>query len=211
MPKKLLSLTCLAVFGLVTAGVARANTYTLTLDGCSSGCGGGPFGTIVTTQNGGNVDVVLTLATGYVFVKTGAGDAIAFNVAGSPTISNVSSGFAVDPAPPVHASTFGTFLEGIQCTGCGNGGSSPLPGPLSFTVQGVTLSSFVANSLGFFFAADIGELSSGNVLPVIATGNVGAGGSTPPPPPAVPEPSPLLLLGTGLALLAVVMKTKVTA
>ena len=42
------------------------------------------------------------------------------------------------------------------------------------------------------------------MLPVVSTGNVGSDGGT----PVIPEPPSLLLLGTGLALLAGAFKMK---
>jgi PEP-CTERM motif len=199
MSKLMKYLACLCVFALATAGIAKADTvFTLNIDGCSgAGCGAGPYGTIDLSQVGSNVNVTVTLNPGYVFISSGAGDALEFNATG--TITNISAGFGVGPAPD-HASVFGTFLESVTCTGCGSGGSAPLPGPLTFTVNNVTIADFIANSDGNYFASDIGQLSTGDVLPVIATGNVGAGGGTSPSP--VPEPSSLLLLGTGLVLLA---------
>ncbi len=193
---------CLCVFGLLFAGVARADTiFTLNVDGCTGGCGTGPYGTIDLAQSGANVNVTETLASDYVFVKSGAGDALEFNASG--TITNISSGFGVGPAPDT-ASTFGSFLQSVTCSGCGNGGSSPLTGPLTFTVDNVTIADFVKNSKGYYFASDIGELGPNGTLPLLATGNVGSDGGT----PVIPEPPSLVLLGTGLLVLAGAFKAK---
>jgi hypothetical protein len=178
----------LAVLAL-TPAVKGATIFTLTENGCSGtgGCGTGPFGTISLTQTTASlVTVTLTLAGGENFSGTGAGDALEFNVTGPITIGNITSGFAVGPAPDT-ASTFGTFLESVTCTAC-QGGSGPT-GPLSFTVTsggGVTIADFIANSGGFFFASDI--LGNGN------TGNVAAKGTT----STVPEPISSALVGGGL-------------
>lgn len=205
MLKKLLLLT--SVFALGSAAIAHADAigtteiFTLNQDGCSGTCGTAPFGTIKLVQtSAGVVTVTETLAANEGFVKTGAGDALEFNLSGNPaiTIANITTGFSVGPAPDT-ASTFGTFDYSVTCSGCGNGASSPLPGPLSFTVTngtGVNVSDFVGNgdpkspSTDFFFASDI--LGNNG-----KTGNVAALGST-PTPPSVPEPSTLFLFGTGL-------------
>jgi len=195
----------LCVFGLLFAGVARADSiFTLNVDGCTGGCGTGPYGTIDLAQSGSNVIVTETLDPGYVFVSSGAGDALEFNATtGTIDSSSITTGFSIGPAPD-SASTFGSFLKSITCSGCGNGGSSPLYGPLMFTVDNTLISDFIQNSKGYYFASDIGELSSGNMLPVVSTGNVGSDGGT----PVIPEPPSLLLLGTGLALLAGAFKMK---
>lgn len=192
--RKILGLSALVAGLAIAPSAAKASTiFTLTADACSGTCGTGPFGTISLTAFGSGtsatVGVTLTLAANERFAGTGAGDALEFNVAGPITITNITSGFGVGPAPDT-ASALGSFLESVTCTTCVGGNASNPAGPLSFTVgsaTGVTIASFIANTNGYFFASDIVG-NNGN------TGNVGALGTT----SSVPEPVSSALVGSGL-------------
>jgi len=203
MLRKIFTLCSIVLLGSAVA--ARADViYNLTVDGCGGTCGvptglgPGVFATIDLMQSGANVVVTETLATGDVFAVGGAGNALDFNITSNPntnpiTITGITSGFGVGPTA-TKASSFGTFDYSIVCLLCGNGTSPPTySGPLTFTVQNVTVADFnVLSDMDYYFASDIGGLlANGN----FSTGNVA--GNT-PPVTVTPEPSSLLLMGTGI-------------
>lgn len=212
-------LAALAFVGLLATATGHASTvYDLTVDGSSGSLGtpaagtlpAGVFAEVSLTQVGSNVNVTVTLNNSYVFVGTGAGNALEFNSTGTIDASSISAGYGIGPSPTKNGSYFGTFLQSIACTSC-NGGSSTLPGPLSFTVDNTTIASFATLSSGghsSFFAADLGEINGDKV--VVATGEVGGGTLVNNPPP-VPEPSSLAMLGTGIIGAAGVIRRRLGA
>jgi len=207
-------------FALGCVSAQAQTTFTLNVDGCRPGCGGTlPYATVTLTQEGSNVLVTETLNPAYTngFVANRAGRSLEFNIAGDPIITIVAnpgmtSGFTIGTGAspgvfqvgPTHAraSSFGRFDYSISCmvpSGCGRGGRNPDMGPLSFVVENVTISGFTANNRGFFFASDLRGVNgrAGNV----ADSAVGLAVVT-------PEPTSMLLFGSGLLALGVVLRRR---
>jgi hypothetical protein len=185
----------LLLFFILSALAPRSEalTFSLTADGCTGGCGTGPYGTVEVIQgvDANTVKFTVTLDAPSAFISTGGPHhAFAWSVAGNPaiTIGSLPAGFAVGSAPASNA-PFGDFGYSIDCPGCGPGASNAKADPLTFTVSkagGLTPSDFVGNANAFYFSADI-------IGPSGNTGNVAA---------LVPEPATALLLMSGLAGLA---------
>ena len=197
----LMGVSCLVAF-------APAANASIILN-ISDGNGTGPFGTITLTQlTSSSVGVDVSLNTNYSFVDTGSHQSFGFNLtSGLPTatIAVSTAGFA--PASAFSNGTAGSFAYAIACTGCGSGGSSPIHGPLDFTVSVATgslsVTDFVANAAGFTFAADvIGPNATGATFTGLVESNGTASGRS----PTVPEPLSLSLVGGGLLALGLLRK-----
>ena len=192
-------LTCLTLAATLLFAAPASASLVFTLDQGTC-CGAAPFGTVkLSTVTSQEVLVTVTLNGSDKFPYTGNGvthQSLDFNIAGNPTISitNLTTGFQVGPAP-ASPSGFGTFDYSITCPACGPGGSHAKPGPLTFDVSvssgTLSISNFIANTLGYYFAADI-------LVPVpghdAKTGNVGSKG----PGVRVPEPTTIFIFAAGL-------------
>lgn len=226
MRKGFLSIACVAVFGLLAAGAARADTaYYLTesLAGMSSAptstlCGGtNCFGVVDVSLSGGTATTTVTLTSGVDFVNTsGAGDVhetFAFNLPSTFTVSDISTvpGWTLEQSGK--EAGYGTFSFNFDCgSNCTPPGNSTLDS-LAFTVSGtgsvnpfLTLSgagnSYSTGEGNTMFAADVIDKTSveGGLTGIVADD----GANT----PVIPEPPSLVLLGTGLLVLAGALKAK---
>jgi hypothetical protein len=179
-------------------------------------CGTSPYGTVTLTQAGSNVDVTVALDPGFYFTdSTGAGKAIYFdlNTSSTATIAGLTSGFVEDGASGHGASIGGTYTAGtgswnyaIECSESlagndpcpgGAGGSASDATSFSFVVDGVTISNFVKNGDGYYFASSVYSSDPGS-------GQVTANALS-------PEPASYLLFGSGLLGLGAIFRKKLAS
>jgi hypothetical protein len=174
-----------AILATVTVTVAPAwasMVYDLNVISAAN-IGTGVQGTVTLTQNGADeVDVAVKLSQGVLLVNTGGPHSpFVFNLAPSvagATVTVTSPSTFYTPGS-TQETPFGTFTNGIAYSGA-NGGGSGSPGPLDFMVVdlgGISIGDFVANTGGYFFAADI--LGTGGY-----TGAVASNAAVTPLPPA---------------------------
>lgn len=187
----------LAMFAVVAFGsVVVANADQVVINVPNSGLSGspGPYATVTYVLNGSNIDVTVTMFPGFEAFGQGNGNngIFGFNVVGSQTglsVTNMPAGFTANLGGG-QMDGFGNFDITLSCCNPADAVSS-----FSFTVSrtgGFSAASdlFEANSNGAHFAIHIAP-TNGN-----PTGFAADSGTE------VPEPTSMLLLGSGLVTLA---------
>jgi hypothetical protein len=177
--------------------------------------GSGTLGTVVLTQIAPTtVDVTVTAAPMLFINSGGPHTPFTFNTA----LTGLSVSF-IQPLGGTYSKGafslslgtgsnpgYGTFSNAI-IDSAGNGKVDGYPGTLEFTVtlsSGISTTDFTGNAGGYFFSADLSDLS-GNTGAVATFGAVVSGGGNTNP---APEPTTLMLLGSGLIGLGAMRRWK---
>jgi hypothetical protein len=187
------------------AAVARADSFNLNT---SSDLGNKSFGTVKLTQGTNEVTVEVDLNSPYSFRTPSDSNHTGFDfdlsgISGTATISNISSNtstgeiFHGNNAGGYKNNPYGSFEYEVICTDCGAGAQGGFVTEITFDVNlaGILTSDFSSVS------ADLVNTSNSK------TGSV-TGTFSATPPSAAPEPSSLMLLGTGALGLAGAVRRK---
>jgi hypothetical protein len=179
-----------AVVALGSAVVANADSVIISVPNAGLSGTPGPYATVNYVLNGSNIDVTVTMFPGFAAFGTGAANngIFGFNIVGSTAglnITNLPAGFAFNAAGG-QMDGFGNFDVTLSC--CNPPGVTSFSFTISRTGGFASASDiFEPNSGGFHFAIHIAP-TNGNPTGFAADG--------------VPEPTSMLLMGTGLLTLA---------